>query len=183
MERKLIQGETVEQKLESLEAILQSFRRRLSTKVIGYTTPIPVLASRDIIGADGIVARRLIPFNGSLSDAYIHIGEMAAKEIIVTATLSTDIASSSVRVAINKPFQSFTLNFSITAGSLLTVSVNDPAGIKDVDIGFLVYPELNSSVNKETFLLEEILRLEVEENAGIFSESNQGSSKGTSTIP
>ncbi len=183
MERKLIHGETIEQKLESVEAVLQSFRRRLSTKVIGYTMPIPVLASKDILGADGIVARRLIPFNGNLTDAYIHIGEMTVKEIIVTATLSTDIASSSVRVTINKPFQSFTLNFSITAGSLLVVSVNDPIGVKDVDIGFLVYPELSNAMNKETFLLEEILRLEVEEDAGIFRESNQNSSKGPSTIP
>ncbi len=183
MERRLIQGETLEQKLESIEVILQSFRRKLSTKVIGYTMPIPVLASKDILGADGIVARRLIPFNGNLTDAYVHIGEMITKEIIVTATLSTDIASSSVRVTINKPFQSFILNFSITAGSLLVVSVNDPIGVKDIDIGFLVYPELNNVKNKETFLLEEILRLEVGEDAGIFRESNQGTDKGPSTIP
>ena len=43
MERKLVKGETLEQNIDSIDLILQSWAPRLGSYVVGVIPPVPIL--------------------------------------------------------------------------------------------------------------------------------------------
>ncbi|SRR5712691_10472483 len=181
MDRPLIQGKTLEEKFISLEKILQSFQRRLGTKVMGIIPPVPIFYSQKFPSESGIIFSALIPLSGDIPKAFIRVGNFLAKDPTLTVTVATDVASSSAKVILKDAVTTYDLSWKISAGSIIEASIFPVNAVEDIFVAMLINPFLADTQIK-SFLLEEFLAMEATQDAGIRAESEQVSSERIAPI-
>lgn len=165
----LVQGNTTEEKLLCMEKILLSFQKRLTTKVIGFTPPIPICSSKYKLENDGNLLRIMLPFGGSVPLALTYVEKFLQKSPILTVTYSTSSASSTVKIELNDKIQKYSLDWQIEAASLIEVFVIPFDAVENVHVAMALYPEMDRS-RKEEFLISELLKLNEIELKEILNE-------------
>ncbi len=160
MERKLIKGETLEEHIDSIDLILQSWAPRLGTNVIGVIPPIPILHRQLLPEVDGTILKMLLPFSGSVVAAYISIGKYNVKPATIDIWTTGTIGFGGTSIVCDKALHIyFPESWQVTAGSLLRATVDPPTAIEDINIGVLVHVEI-AQAYKERYLVEALRKIE-----------------------
>lgn len=171
----IIKGNTIEEKIKSIERVLWNYKARLSTKVIGIIPPIPIFENLEVVGEDGIVTQKLFPLSGTIIRAC-----MAIREYEGTGSVMFTIASQGVEKGSSSTFETRKhlliedIGLIVEVGDLVTLRVDSPERVRGVFLGILFEVGMKD-VKKEEFLIDQFLNLskkEGEENAFLDKETN-----------
>ena len=176
MKRELaVKGSTLEEKMKSVEVILQRMSRKMTQKVIGILPVSPVFDFAHFPDPDGIIMRRLFPVSGRVTKAGIAFDSKGKKPIKLTFRVENDIflRSFSSAYMIKKKADVLEVNFDIKAGDKITVGIEleEDEIVEGIWIGFVFEVALKDMSQKE-FLLEELERM-VEEEVEYASEGKE----------
>jgi hypothetical protein len=165
MERKLIRGKTTEQKLDSIDKILQSFQRRLGNKVVGIIPPVPILHSTRTVPEDGLVFAAIIPLNGIVTTLCFSLIMAKRKTETFDITLTRPDGSTHTKgVVCRKPVEVFQPGINVSVGDVVRIMAFNPADISDILIGALIHAEITPQ-SRDAQMLDRLLELEREQNA------------------
>ena len=160
MERKFVKGETLEECIDSIDLILQSWSTRLGSYIVGITPPIPILHRCLAPEADGNILKMLLPFSGKIVAAYISIGRYNVRPAIIDIWTSGSIGFGGTQITCDRPVHTyFPDQWNVVAGTLLEATVTPTNAIEDVNMGVLVHMEATQAY-RERHLLEELRKLE-----------------------
>ena len=160
MVRKLVKGETLEECIDSIDLILQSWSTRLGTHVISVTPPVPILHRQLLPEADGTILKMLLPFSGTIVAAYISIGKYNVRPAIIDVWTTGSIGFGGTRIICERPMHVYLPDrWLVVAGTILEATTTPPNAIEDINIGVLVRMEM-SEAYKERYLLEGLRKLE-----------------------
>lgn len=155
MERKFIKGDCIEDCLDSIDLILQSWAPRLAMHVVGIIPPIPVLHHQKLADVDGCIFAGILPFTGKISKAFLAIGKYNVKPITVRIDIYSEITRAGARIEADKPIVSYSSEISINAGDVIRVRIVPADGAEEFLIGILCHPEITSA-DKEVRLISEL---------------------------
>lgn len=153
---KFSKGETVEQRLASIETSLRHFSRRLRTVAKVILPPIPIFASAQLLETDGIIFKGLIPYKGKLNIAGVWIGKFVKRPIVVSFKLANPKGETSVSINCESRFSSRELALTIVEPSMLEIVIEPYDGAEDILVTVLSEVEF-SKTRVEQVLLDEIL--------------------------
>lgn len=166
MERTLIHGETVEEKLASIEVLLQQFRRRLSTKVIGVVPPVPILHHQQSVGPNGMLFEGIAPFDGTVIRLCLCLSEYASKRPEVHYTIQHTDTTYTLARTVSKEVEVFNIDVPVSVGDIMRIRIDPVDAVGQALVGLLLHP-VNDVVNQEKFLLDNFLALEEKEDAKV----------------
>ncbi len=167
MRKKLIiKGNTVEEKIDHIEIILQRFQRRLHKTVIGAIPPIPVQSHADHPKEDGGIVKHILPADGRIMKGAIAVGKYSSSKAVQFDCLvqRMDGSSASQSFKTRKHAHVVGLDLEVKAGDLLSISTpsaKDEKGnwiIEDIWVAILYEIAMKESVLKKHLIdsLEEI---------------------------
>ena len=160
MDRKLVKGETLEDCIDSIDLILQSWAPRLGSYVVGVIPPIPILYRCLVPEPDGTILKMLLPFAGKIVAGYISIGKYNTKPAIIDVWSTGSIGFGGTKLSCDRPLHVyFPDQWQVVAGSFLEAVVDPPNAIEDISVGILVHVEMEY-VHKEKQLLEGLRKIE-----------------------
>jgi len=161
----IIRGTTIEDKLSSIEHILQSFQRRLSTKVVGLLPPIALLGDRHVLGFDGVVFSAVCPVYGKLVRVCLRVGAFSAQTIACTLVHESRAATYTEQLNIKERTTVIPLDVLVSPADYFSITMFPVDGVTDVSVALLIVPTLTGQVRQESFALDQFLLLEERENA------------------
>ena len=161
-DRLTLQGSTLEKKLQHVEKILRSFRRRLSPTAVTIVPPIPIMNYIDD-PVEQVLLRFMAPADGHLVCAAIKVEELVEKPVTLTINLVGKSLSQIQNVEVKQNLTVHRENFSMAIGDTLTLLIDRPTVVKRVWITALFQVHVQYC-DKEKFLIEalEAKALEVE---------------------
>ena len=160
MERRLVKGETLEENINSIDLILQSWAPLLGHYITGVIPPIPILHRQMLPEADGTILKMLLPFSGKVVAAYISIGRYVVKPATIDVWSTDSVGFGGTRIVCDKPMHVyFSDQWQVVAGCLLEATVSPTNAIEDINIGVLVNIDVEQA-HKERQLIEGLRRLE-----------------------
>lgn len=160
---KRIKGKSLDQKLKSIDNILDWAMPRLRTKVVGVIPPIPVDVFCEKLDESGIVLRKLFVIPGRITKGILRVEQMPKERPTLTVQIEDDAGGSHVDLEIRQTM-SITPNLDVLPGQRLTVSINPPVDVGMVWAGFLLEPDVRLMQRKETLLEELVPMLKAEED-------------------
>ncbi len=153
MQRKFIKGDTIEDCLDSLDLILQSWAPRLGQYITGIIPPVPILHHQLLPDAEGNIFKMLLPFSGKIVASYIGIGKYNVKPATVSVWSTGGSGIGGTKIICDRPMHTYiTDKWYITAGCLLEATVDPPNAIEDINIGALVYVDIEHSYKEQLLL-------------------------------
>jgi hypothetical protein len=162
---KIIHGETIEDKFTSLELVLCSFQRRLSTKVIGLLPPVVIMHRQLMPDAGGTFFKGVLPLHGNIVRLCLNVG-LASK---LGSPCHIHHYNGNVETIANKPIakhtEIYTLDMSVQPGDVIELSTDVSAELHDIMFGLLLVPAVVGQMRQEHFLLDQLLQLEAKEDA------------------
>jgi len=151
--RKLIKGKTVEEKLDSIEHILTSFRSRLGNKIVGLMPPVVILHNKRVIDGDGRIFAGIMPLNGIVTTVCFSIANYTGKGAIVELSIVRRDSTILLKgfeckreVEVLKP------DLPVEVGDILRINAKDPKSISDILIGALIHPAMGETQKQELLL-------------------------------
>ena len=153
MERKLISGETLEQNIDSIDLILQSWAPRIGTHIVGAIPPVPILHYQRLPEEDGTILKMVFPFSGKIVAAYISIGKYNVRPANIDVWSTGDTGYEGTRIVCDQPLHKyFTDQWRVTAGSILEVTTTPPNAIEDINIGILASIDMEHAQYKRQLI-------------------------------
>ena len=165
MKRELrLQGKTNEEKLASVELILQRMNSKLSTKVIGILPVSPIFDFVSFPESDGTVLKRMFPAEGSITKACYYFGTKGKEPVDLIFTVMNPIkkSSSTTTFTVKKPADVINLDFAVTSGDILTISLSSETPVEGIWFAML-YEVAYKELRGKEFLIEELENMIVEE--------------------
>ena len=159
-----IKGKTPDEKFKHLEVILNRMRRKLHRTVVGVMPPVPIMFATDAPQESGEIFSFLTPAKGMITDVCLLIREFTVKEpITFEAKVSGSMIGAFTKFSTRKNLTVQTIDLSVLPGDLLTLSTNNPAGIKGIWLSFLYQMGIDKAEQKK-YLIDEFERIIEEEN-------------------
>ena len=152
MERKFIKGDTVEDNIDSVDLILQSWAPRLGNCVTGIIPPVPILHYQKYPDEEGVIFGGVIPFKGKISDAFFAIGKYAKKPLYLKIRILYKGIQSGTTLECDKPFQSYHSEILIEAGSIIKVSVEPIDSAEQFYIGILAHADVEHAQKEQQLI-------------------------------
>jgi hypothetical protein len=165
MEHPLIRGKTTQEKWQSLEVLLKSFQRRLSTKVITLTPPIPILHAQMRPDEGGKIFAAISPMQGTISALCIYFGIMRKELLLLNISITRGGSGYMREIECKKRTEIITLSVPIEIGDVVRISAAELDVVEDILIGILLIPDM-AVASSEAHLLEAFLQLEKDEERG-----------------
>ena len=167
MKRELtIRGNTLEEKMKSVEVTLQRMSRKMTQKVIGIVPVSPVFDFVYSPDSNGVIMRRLFPVPGKITKVGIAFDVKGKEPLRLLIRVDNDILLRSFSSAflIKKKSDVLEVDFDIKVGDKITVEIKLKEGevVEGVWIGF-VFEIALKEMNQKEFLLEEVERMIDEE--------------------
>ena len=170
---KLIKGRTLDERLQSVDKLLSWMSKRLNKKVLGVIPPIPFDTFVEEVPGDGVLFKKFFVLSGTISRGLLYVEEMPSNsQAVLTVSIAGPDGGAHVDVPMKKTMQ-VAPNMQVLPGQRLTVSVNPPDGIRGVWVGLLLEPVI-AQIQKEQFLLEQLVPMLEEEEAEIAREGGEG---------
>lgn len=164
MNRKFIKGDSIDDNIDSIDLILQSWAPRLGNYVTGIIPPVPIMHYQKLPDSDGIVFGGILPFRGKITAAFLNVGKFNKKPLYIKIRILYKGVQTGVTIECEKAFNLFYPDFDVEAGSILKVAMEPIDAGEELYIGILVCPDL-AYTNKERQLIEGLKLLEAQENA------------------
>ena len=165
MRSRMIMGNNVDEKFQSLEKILRRFSMRLQKTVVGILPASPIFEFVYEPEPSGVVIRRMFPAPGLVTHSSIYVGSRMKEEgekpspTIFNITVNRlDLSSMSQGFEVSDAPLNQNINLAIQKGDMFTVSVHEPEKVKNIWISFLYEVDFRS-LGKTEFATEEFLRL------------------------
>lgn len=154
-----VKGKTVEEQIASIDMILWQKRGILSGEpnIIGAIAPIPIFHNRELPALDGTIMQIVVPFNCSVPEAVIYFGVKEIEKLTLSITVETEARSKTDHVQVEKNLESFSLNWDLERGGIITCKVSEPAKVKNILIGFIAYPQLSDELQVQ-FIKDQLIR-------------------------
>ena len=146
-----IRGHTTNEKFASVEATLKSLFRRVAKKATVYIPPVPFFINMEVMPASSTIGKLIVPFNGTLKDVFIRVGELSSRAYIIRLEIVTDAATTKMTFEINKKSQRLEVGMDIDAGTLLILTLEE-GDISDIIIAAAVVPRLDEHVAKQLLI-------------------------------
>lgn len=156
----LIRGKTEAEKFASIEKVLQNFRRRLGTKVIGMMPPVVITHEQRPVTKDGLLFRAIMPLYGRLSFGCMYLDTVLDSVLQIELTLSdahgdhtyvNNITGSTVTVTFEKP---------IAPGDIVTLRMRPACEMPYALTSLLVTPNSPTKLQPTEFMLEQFVALD-----------------------
>jgi len=164
-----IKGNTVDEKINNIELILQRMSRKLSTKMIAVVSPTPFFNYIDSPDADDVVARMMFPAAGKITSLCYHF-EQTSKSVDILLNIKNGITGASLQTTqkVKKSSDIIYPDFTVNPGDMFTIKVTpqEDEQVLGVWIGIL-YEMSSKDVIKKDFLLSEFTKLTDEEVKGL----------------
>ena len=139
MERRFVKGDTLEQNIDSIDLILQSWAPRLGQYITGVIPPVPILHHTRLPDEDGTILKLLIPFSGKVTAAYISIGKYNVRPATIDVWSTSEAGYGGIRIICDRPLHAhFGDPWQVPAGCILEATVTPPNAIEDINIGVLI---------------------------------------------
>lgn len=151
----VLKGETVEDKLKSVEGYLNSLNRRFSKTVVSVAPNIPILFPLSSPDENGLLFFYISPLKAQITTFAIHIGEFKEKSIVYVE-IKNGPKPEIFEYHVTQQSEVVPLNYPILPGNLIKIYVRDPTEVKGVTIGILLEPDL-SQAKKEQFVIQALL--------------------------
>jgi len=166
--RKRVRGESINDKIDSIDRHLDNLYKRAGKYVVGALPPVPVF---DYVTAPeletGVVLRRLFPGPGMISKGAMFIEEYLDKgEATITVEVFGPLGGSNVKLPTRQQMITVTPNLPVDAGFRLVVSIDPPGLVKGVWTSFLLEVGWRQC-KTEKFLLEELAKLQEQNDEGV----------------
>ena len=156
-----IKGNTVDEKINNIELILQRMSRKLSTKMIAVVSPTPFFNYIDSPDAEDIVARMMFPAAGKITCLCYHFEQME-KSVNILLNVKNGISGESYQTTQDVKKKSAVIypDFKVNSGDMFTVKIVPEEGklVSGIWIGIL-YEMSDKGVIKKDFLLSEFTKL------------------------
>jgi len=162
MDRPVIKGETVEEKLDSVEAHLRQMRGSLGTKIFGFIPPVPIFAYCSKPPENGILTKILVPYSCDVGNVFIRVGKYNKKSAVFIVSFGTDIAESSMRVELKAPVHIYKPVWHFDAGTILTLAVSDPLAVEEIIVGMETFPDIEKG-KQEVFVQKQLIEIKESE--------------------
>ena len=159
MDRKFIKGDSIEDCLDSIDLILQSWAPRLSTHVVCMVPPVPILHNQRVADTEGCIFAGILPFSGRISKAFLVIGKYKVKPITLRIDIYSEITRTGAKLECERPLVTYSHNIRINAGDVIRVRITPVDGAEEFLIGLLCHPDI-SSEDKEERLISELRMLD-----------------------
>ena len=168
MNRSIIRGNTIEQKLRSAEAAVKRLQKKPhNMRVNSFITPFPVSTYVETIPPDGVVCRYMFPGDGLITNACIYMKGDTKQGIQLAAEATNDSGmGSGISIETRKNFTKLTLNISILTGDMLSVKLPVEARVSEIWTAFLWLPDI-SETEVKSFLSRELRQIEESEDEGV----------------
>ena len=164
MERKFIKGELIEDNIDSIDLILQSWAPRLGNYITGIIPPVPIMHYQKLPDSDGVVFGGILPFKGKITAAFFNVGKFNKKPLYLKIRVLHNGVQSGVTIECEKPFNLYYPELVVEAGSIIKVAMEPVDAGEELYIGILVHPNLEYT-NRDQQLIEGLKLLEKQQDA------------------
>lgn len=164
MEHKIVKGDSIEDNIDSIDLILQSWAPKLGNYITGIIPPVPIMHYQKQADFDGIIFGGILPFKGKITAAFFSVGKLNKKPFYLKIRILHNGIQSGVTIECDKLFSAVHPDFVAEAGSIIKVAMEPIDAAEELYIGILVHPDLEYA-NKERQLIEGLKLLERENNA------------------
>ena len=142
----IVQGNTVEEKLASIESVLRHFSTRLGTKVVGLIPPVVILHGQRVPDDDGRIFAGIMPLNGSVSTVCFSIASFTNRAATVELSITRRDETTTVQKYVCRHnIEVMQPNLQVAIGEILRVNALDPKSMSDILIGALIQPDISST--------------------------------------
>ena len=159
MKRELaIKGDSVEQKIKSIEAVLRRMGRRLNQKVIGIMPVSPIFNFIYAPKNGETIMRLILPAKGMITKGAFHFDLKGKKPITIIIEIEDFALKSSVTQSyiVTRQSNILDINFPVNAGSKMTMKIRlqENEMVEGIWIGVLYEVDFTELGSKEFFLKE-----------------------------
>lgn len=151
----IIHGETIEEKLASIEVALRQIARRSGSTVVGLISPVPIIHAQEAPGADGTIFSAIMPVPGVIETLAIGVQVPEKESVLVEITVVTGNRSLVLKVECKKSIETWPVNYVVAIGDLITIKV--PATyVAGSIVALALHPELKNMKHHVFQALEEL---------------------------
>jgi len=158
MPRPILKG-SFDEKFKQLETVIRRMSRRQGNYIIGLTPPIPVFDYCKEPDADGMVFRKLMPGNGTITIGCMWVDELN-NQLNPQAVLTVEgpLGGGNVKIPIQRQATSVQPNMTIEFGQRLSLAIEPVEACKGIWTAFLFEIEA-SQLSKDQQMIDGFLQL------------------------
>lgn len=159
----ILKGKTVEEKLKSVELILNRISRKLGTKVIGLVPVSPIFFHSHAPAEGGVIARIVFPASGVITKVAFHVDKRGKRPFKIRVDLMNDNLGTEISktVQVARLTELATLDVKVDAGDRAEITYIPTAEdevLHDIWMSLLYQVDIKH-LNTKTYLLEDLDRL------------------------
>ena len=163
---KVLQGDTVEKKLDHADLIFSRLLRRPPQKATVVIPPIPFCSYVSTVSESGLVARWIFPVDGIIKTLHIFAGMVAEK---VQPSLLLLVRNASKGTMNSIPYKVgptvVELDVAIHTGDSIEIKTSDPLSVGEISLG-LLFEVAVAKARKQLLILDDVYDDLEKENAG-----------------
>ena len=127
-----------DEKLKQVERIIRRMSLRQNNFVIGVTPPIPVFDWTKTPDEDGVVFRKLMPGNGTITIGCMYVEELD-QQLIPKAVLTIEgqLGGANINIPIDRQMLRIEPRMPVEFGQRLTLSIDPPEACSGIWTAFL----------------------------------------------
>jgi hypothetical protein len=149
-----IRGDTHEEKFASIEQILKSLSRKLSSRGVIYVPPVPLFMHCDLMLPNSVIGKVIVPFSGTIRDIFIRAEEIHTKVVNIGLKVIGNNTEAMVHFTISKKSERLLVEMQVEAGSVLQLILEE-GSLADALVTTAIYPYIDS--HQVVLQLQEIL--------------------------
>lgn len=165
MKKSIVKGNSADEKIKSIDTIINRMYRKIHQTVVGVMPPIPISSYVDIPPVDNVLLRYFFLADGIITKGGLAIEKYNVKKgVKFSASFDGPSGGRYTIFETRSPVYLEKINVPVKAGdrltfALSTLSTEDiPIVIEGVWSGFL-YEVNMKDMGKETFIIDELMRL------------------------
>lgn len=171
MKKVKISGDTESAKFKSVEKILQSFQRRLRTRVTTIIPPAPMFSYVQQPTEDGTVLSCVFPVDGKVTKGVLAIGKYNSKEAVgFTVRVYNKLGGNEIKFITKKQVHLLDMGLAVAPGDIMSLTVDNPKTndqwVVENIMACVLYEINMSDARIERRMIDNLLALE-EEDEGI----------------
>lgn len=160
---KFVKGDDAEHIFASIDRVLTRLARRSCQTSAAVIPPVPIGRYWAAPSEDGVLLRYMFPAKGTICRAVVAVGgrheDKKKKVIVVHSSITNELGSAGRRFEIKGPVAVMDMEVKTLTGDRLTITIDDPASMRDVWIALLWRPDTAEAEIKQ-LLIDELDKLE-----------------------
>lgn len=153
----LLQGKTVEERLDHADLILQRLTRKAPGRIHVIVPPVPVCFYCSTPSESGLIGRWVAPVDGAIQEIHAYVGfVMDRLKPVLVITVVSGNRTESASMVYSTGAASTKTTVAVKAGDRIELSTTDPGSVGELSVSFLLVPSV-ARADKEKFVVDDIL--------------------------